>query len=476
MALAAQGEFLKKLEGILGRERLITEKEDRWCYAFDAAAAQAKHLPLAVALPQTTEEVAAIIRLATEYRVPVYPRGAGTNLSGGVIPREDGLVLSFAEMNKILELDIENLTATVQPGVVIQDLNDAVAPHGLIYPPDPGSVTTATMGGSVAESSGGLRGLKYGVTKDYVMGLEIVLADGTIFHCGGKTVKNVSGYDLVKLFCGSEGTLGIMTAITVRLIPAPEARRSMLAIFDRMEGAARTITGIIANKVIPATMEIMDKVTIRTVEAYCHAGLPQEAAAVLLLEVDGIPEVVAKEAAIVERVCRENGGQVQVAQDDAERENLWTARRAALPACARLRPTTVLEDATVPRSQIPAMLSALEKIAQKYNVTIATYGHAGDGNLHPTITCDERDKEEMARVHGAVDEIFHTAIELGGTLSGEHGIGVTKEKYMELEFGASGLDVMRRLKKALDPLGLLNPGKLVGPVAAGQGAPAAVRE
>ncbi|BCV22929.1 hypothetical protein hamaS1_29980 [Moorella sp. Hama-1] len=222
MALEAQGEFLKKLEGILGRERLITEKEDRWCYAFDAAAAQAKHLPLAVALPQTPEEVAAIMRLATEYRVPVYPRGAGTNLSGGVIPREDGLVLSFAEMNKILELDIENLTATVQPGVVIQDLNDAVAPYGLIYPPDPGSVTTATMGGSVAESSGGLRGLKYGVTKDYVMGLEVVLADGTIFHCGGKTVKNVSGYDLVKLFCGSEGTLGIMTAITVRLIPATE--------------------------------------------------------------------------------------------------------------------------------------------------------------------------------------------------------------------------------------------------------------
>ncbi|QGP91617.1 putative FAD-linked oxidoreductase [Neomoorella glycerini] len=460
----AGGDFLKELQAVLGPERLLTGTEDRWCYAFDAAAAQPKHLPLAVALPRSTEEVAGIMKLATAYRVPVYPRGSGTNLSGGVIPREDGLVISFVEMNNILELDIENLTATVQPGVVIQELNDAVAPYGLIYPPDPGSVATATMGGSVAESSGGLRGLKYGVTKDYVMGLEVVLADGTVFHCGGKTVKNVSGYDLVKLFCGSEGTLGIMTAITVRLTPAPEARRSMLAVFDRLEGAARTITGIIANKVIPATMEIMDNVTIRTVEAYCHAGLPVEAAAVLLLEVDGIPAVVEKEAAIVERVCRENGGQVRVARDDAERENLWTARRAALPACARLRPTTVLEDATVPRSKIPEMLLALERIARKYNVSIATYGHAGDGNLHPTITCDERDQEEMERVHRAVDEIFHTAIALGGTLSGEHGIGLAKQKYMELEFGASGVAVMQRLKQALDPLGILNPGKLVGPL------------
>ncbi|MDN5344523.1 MAG: glycolate oxidase [Clostridia bacterium] len=464
--MAAQEDFLRELQAILSRERLLTEPEERWCYAFDAAAAQPKHLPLAVALPQSTEEVARIMQVATRYRVPVYPRGAGTNLSGGVIPREDGLVISFVEMNKILDLDIANLTATVQPGVVIQELNDAVAPHGLIYPPDPGSVTTATMGGSVAESSGGLRGLKYGVTKDYVMGLEVVLADGTVFHCGGKTVKNVSGYDLVKLFCGSEGTLGIMTAITVRLIPAPEARRSMLAIFDRLEGAARTINGIVAHKVIPATMEIMDNVTIRTVEAYCQAGLPIEAAAVLLLEVDGIPAVVEKEAAIVEQVCRENGGRVQIARDDAERENLWTARRAALPACARLRPTTVLEDATVPRSKIPEMLLALDRIAQKYNVTVATYGHAGDGNLHPTITCDERDGAEMERVHRAVDEIFHTAIELGGTLSGEHGIGVAKQKYMELEFGASGVAVMQRIKQALDPLGILNPGKLVGPLPA----------
>jgi glycolate oxidase len=252
----------------------------------------------------------------------------------------------------------------------------------------------------------------------------------------------------------------------------------MMAIFATLDGAARTITGIIAQKVIPATMEIMDNYTIRTVEAYCHAGLPVEAAAVLLLEVDGIPEVVTKEAAIVERVCRENGGRVQVARDDGERENLWTARRAALPACARLRPTTVLEDATVPRSKIPAMLLALERIAQKYNVTIATYGHAGDGNLHPTITCDERDAAEMARVHQAVDEIFHTAIELGGTLSGEHGIGVAKQKYMELEFGAGGVAVMQRLKQALDPLGLLNPGKLAGwpAAAAPAGAAAAAKE
>ncbi|NLW07159.1 MAG: FAD-binding protein [Clostridia bacterium] len=462
--MLSQESFIKALRDLVGQERLLTATEDRWCYAFDACADQPKYLPLAVVLPRTTAEVAEIMKLASRARVPVYPRGAGTNLSGGAIPSENGLVMSLVEMNKILEIDIENLTATVQPGVIIQDLNDALLSHGLIYPPDPGSVTTATFGGSVAESSGGLRGLKYGVTKDYVMGLEVVLADGSVFKCGGKTVKNVSGYDLPKLFCGSEGTLGIITSITVRLIPSPEARRSMLAVFDTLDGAARTITGIIGNKVIPATMEIMDNVTIRAVEDYCHAGLPVNAAAVLLLEVDGIPQVVEKEAAIVEQVCRENGGQLEVARDDVEREKLWTARRSALPACARLRPTTVLEDATVPRSKIPEMIIALNEIAQKYKVQIATYGHAGDGNLHPTITCDERDKEEMERVHQAVDEIFHKAIELGGTLSGEHGIGVAKQKYMELEFGRSGMEVMRRIKQALDPLGLLNPGKIVGEI------------
>jgi glycolate oxidase len=288
-----------------------------------------------------------------------------------------------------------------------------------------------------------------------------VLADGEKFSCGGKTVKNVTGYDLVKLFTGSEGTLGVITKLVVKLIPAPEARRSMLAVFDDLDDAGKAIAGIIAAKVIPATMEIIDRTTCEAVEAYAKIGLPTTAEAILLLEVDGMPAMVEQEAQAVERVCKQFGGTVRTARNDAERNQLWAARRACLPALARKRPTTVLEDATVPRSRIPDMLRALRAIAAKHGLLMGTFGHAGDGNLHPTILCDERDAEEMTRVHAAVDEIFKVAIELGGTLSGEHGIGTAKKKYMELELGPAGVEVMRKIKAALDPHCLLNPGKLV---------------
>ncbi len=290
-------------------------------------------------------------------------------------------------MNRILEVDAENLTATVQPGVIVQTLNDAVASHGLIYPPDPGTVATATMGGTVAECSGGLRGLKYGVTKHYIMGLEVVLADGSVLRAGGKTVKNVTGYDLVKLFTGSEGTLGIITGITVKLIPAPEYRRTMMAIFDDL-----------------------DRVTVQAVEEYARIGLPTEAEAILLIEVDGIREVVEKEAAVVLEICRRQGAaSIRAAETDAERDELWAARRAAMPALAKMRPTIVMEDATVPRSNVPAMIRGLNDIARRHRLKIGTFGHAGDGNLHPAILTDVSDKEEMARVERAVDEIFALA-------------------------------------------------------------------
>ncbi|MCE5247241.1 MAG: FAD-linked oxidase C-terminal domain-containing protein [Candidatus Polarisedimenticolia bacterium] len=454
-------EIVNELKKLLGEEHVLTTPEDKACYAFDATADMPSHFPDAVLFPGSTEEIQGVMRLASRTKTPVYVRGSGTNLSGGTIPLEGGLVLSTARLNKILEVDAENLTATVQPGVVIQALNDAVAPHGLIYPPDPGTVTTATMGGSTAECSGGLRGLKYGVTKHYIMGLEIVLADGEKFRCGGKTVKNVSAYDLVKLFVGSEGTLGVITEITVKLIPAPPARKAMLAVFADMDAAAKTITGIIAAKVIPATMEILDRITIETVEEYAKVGLPTDAEAILLIEVDGLPEVVEREAEAVVAVCRGFGGDVRVAKDDAERDKVWAARRAALPALAQKSPTTVLEDATVPRSKIPEMLRALKEIAAKHGLLIGTFGHAGDGNLHPTILCDERNAEEMERVHKAVDEIFEVAVRLGGTLSGEHGIGVAKRKYLEWEFGKTGVEVLRKIKTALDPDFILNPDKIV---------------
>jgi glycolate oxidase len=457
----AKNDVIAKLVELLGSARVLTGVEDRALYAYDATADVASHLPDAVVIPLTTEEVQGIMRIASAHRVPVTVRGSGTNLSGGTIPIAGGLVVLMQRMNEILEVDAENLTATVQPGVIIQALNDAVAPHGLIYPPDPGTVATATMGGSTAECSGGLRGLKYGVTKHYIMGLELVLASGEKFRCGGKTVKNVTGYDLVKLFTGSEGTLGVITELTVKLLPAPEARRAMLATYESLDDAGKTIAGIIAAKVIPATMEIMDRATCEAVEAYAKVGLPTTAEAVILLEVDGIAAVVEQEAAAVERVCRQFNGKVKVATTDAERNQLWAARRACLPALARKRPTTVLEDATVPRSKIPEMLRELRRIAEKHQLQMGTFGHAGDGNLHPTILCDERDPAEMARVHQAVDEIFAVAVAMGGTLSGEHGIGIAKKKYLVQEFGPVGVEVMRSIKAALDPQNLLNPGKVV---------------
>ncbi|OEF95572.1 FAD-binding oxidoreductase [Desulfuribacillus alkaliarsenatis] len=453
--------LINELISAIGSDNVLYEDADLVSYSYDATPDMPSQQPDAVVTPETTEHVIEIAKIADKYNIPIYTRGAGTNLSGGTIPIDKGIVLLMVKMDKIIEVDAENLTATVEPGVIIQDLNDAVSKHGLIYPPDPGTVKTATMGGSVAENSGGLRGLKYGVTKHYIMGLEIVLADGKLVKFGGKTVKNVTAYDFVKLFTGSEGTLGIITKIIVKLIPAPETRKSMLASFKTLDDAGNAVSSIVAGKVIPATLEILDNTTINVVENYVKAGLPTDAEAVLLIEVDGIPEVVEKEAKVVEEVVKNNNGDIQIAQTDAERDKLWAARRAALPALAQVSPTTVLEDATVPRSEITAMLRELKRIAEKYDLRIGTFGHAGDGNLHPTILTDERNEEEMKRVHKAVDEIFEAALKLGGTLTGEHGIGMAKMRYLGWELGEEGLEVMRKVKEALDPKYLLNPGKMV---------------
>jgi len=457
-----KAEALNELIQVLGKENVVTELEELLSYSYDATAAMPHQKPDVFVTPRTTEQVSEIMKIANKYDLPVYPRGSATNLSGGTIPIEKGIVISMLHMNKILEIDAENLTATVQPGVIIQDLNDAANKYGLFYPPDPGTVKTATMGGSVAESSGGLRGLKYGVTKHYVMGMKLVRANGDIIKWGGKTVKNVTGYDLTALFTGSEGTLGIITEILVKLNPIPEASKAMMGVFDDIEKAGRAISAIIRNKVIPATLEILDNITIRTVENFTHAGLPVDAEAILLCEVDGYKEAVEREAALVEKILKEEGAvEVNVAKNQAEKEKIWFARRNALPALAQRKPTTVLEDATVPRSKIPEMLKAIREIAKKYDLLIGTFGHAGDGNLHPTILTDENDKEEMARVDKAVEEIFQVAVSLGGTLSGEHGIGMAKAKFLPLEFGEAGVKLLKDIKEALDPDYRLNPGKMV---------------
>lgn len=452
--------FIKDLKAIVGDQWVLTEKEDLICYGYDATPGFFK-LPDVIVQPANAEEISQVLKLANREKIAVYTRGSGTNLSAGAVPMEGGIVLFTARLNKIIEVDPIDRVAVVEPAVIVQELNVAVETLGLIYPPDPGTVTTATIGGTVAENSGGLRGLKYGVTKHYVTGVQAVLADGQIAEFGGRTVR-APGYDMAMLFTGSEGTLGIITKIVVRLVPVPAHRKSMMAIFSDLNGAGKSIADIISHKIIPATLEIMDNYTIRTVESFAKLGLPVEAEAIILAEVDGDYDTVEQDAAKMEKVLRDNGAEVKVAKSAQERDQVWAARRAALPSLAKLRPSTFCEDATVPRSKVPDMLRAVTKIAEKYKVQIGTFGHAGDGNLHPTIVTDLRDKGEMERVYKAMDEIFLTALELGGTLSGEHGIGLGKLKYMPNQFGEIGMNVMSSVKQALDPNNILNPGKLLG--------------
>lgn len=455
-------QLISELKKIVGEEHVLHSPEALYSYSYDATPGHS-YMPDAVVSPGNVQEVSAIMKLANEHKIPVYPRGSGTNLSAGTAPLKGGIVMLMLRFNKIIDLDLENLIAEVEVGVIVQDINDYVAPHGLIYPPDPGTVKTASLGGTIAENSGGLRGLKYGITKNYIQGLEVVLANGSIIHTGGKNVKDVSGYDMTKLFTGSEGTLGIVTKAYLKLVPAPEAAASMIAVFDTLEDAGNAVSGIISAKIIPATLEILDNATIRTVEDFMHVGLPVDAEAILLIEVDGNPIVVEDEKQKVLKVLKENNSrEVTLAKSPAHKEQLWTARRMALPCLAKLRPTTFVEDATVPRSKIPAFLRIVTKAAQEHNVTIGTFGHAGDGNMHPTIVCDIRDEAEMARVHAAMDDIFRGAVELGGTLSGEHGIGLGKLPWMELQHGKEGMEAMKCIKRALDPNLILNPGKLIG--------------
>jgi len=412
----------------------------------------------------TADEVAnqkACDAVAYENDVPVYPRGAASGLSGGSVPVKGGIALVITRMDKILELNTDDLYAKVEAGVIVADLINEAAKHGLVYPPDPSSMKTCTMAGAVAENAGGLRGLKYGVTSDYVIGLTAVAPDGTIFKTGAITVKSVSGYNLTQLLVGSEGTLAVITDITVKLTPVPKARKSLMALFNDIADAGNTVAAVIKSGTIPATLEIMDKMTLNAVEDFKGIGLPRDADALLLFETDGAPEPTEQEAQIIEQICREhNATEIRVAASDAERDAIWEARRAALPSLARVKPTCILEDATVPRSKVPDMIQAVVDIAKKYDVLIGTFGHAGDGNLHPTVVCDERDAEEMERVEKAIDEIFEAAIKLDGTLSGEHGIGLAKKKYLKMEFGDAGVAMMQAVKQAFDPKNILNPGKI----------------
>jgi len=450
---------IQGIRNIVGKENVAEDKETRICYSYDAT--NLRYLPDLIVYPFNREQISAILKLANEARFPVIPRGAGTGFTGGTLPVEGGVVLVLTKMNRVLQIDPENLVAVVEPGVVTYHLQQEVEKIGLFYPPDPASLKSSTIGGNVAECAGGPRAVKYGVTKDYVLGLEVVLPTGEIINTGVQTVKSVVGYDLTKLLVGSEGTLGIITKIILRLLPLPKAKRTMLAMFADIESAATTVSQIISSRIIPATLEFMDNATIRCVEDYLHMGLPVEAGALLIIEVDGAPEVLNGEVGEIQKICQANRAiETKVAKDDKEAEELWKARRAVSSAVVKLNPTKINEDVTVPRSKVANLLRQMEAISKKHNLIIVNFGHAGDGNIHVNVLIDRRKPGEEERAHVAVKEIFEATLGLGGTLSGEHGIGITKAPYLAMELGDMGVEVMKRIKQSFDPNNILNPGKI----------------
>lgn len=452
--------ILSELTNLVGPANVLTAAEDLAVYSYDGTAAL-KQRPGTVVFPRTTAHVAGIVALAREHGVPLVTRGSGTGLSGGSVPVPNSLVVCLAHMNRILHVDADNLTLRAEAGTITQKIDETAAAQGLFYPPDPGSMKISTIGGNVAENSGGLRGLKYGVTRDYVMGLEVVLADARVIRLGNACVKDVAGYSMKDLFIGSEGTLGIVTEVLLKLLPRPAARRTMLALYDRMEDAARTVSAIIAAKIIPCTLEFLDQMTIRCVEDYAKIGLPTDCAALLLMETDGHPAAVADEAAQMADIARAQGArEVRTAQNEAEATTLASARRTAFSALARMRPTTILEDVTVPRSALAEMVSFIAETAAAHRLQVGTFGHMGDGNLHPTFLTDERDQEEMHRVHLALDAIVDKTLALGGTITGEHGVGLAKKPWLKKQLGDASYSLLKELKRAWDPQNLLNPGKI----------------
>ncbi|MCA1960238.1 MAG: FAD-binding protein [Desulfomonile sp.] len=450
----------RELIDIVGTDGATDRIEDLVAYSYDASPQE--HLADIILFPASTKQVSAIMKVADREVIPVTARGSGTNLAGETVPLRGGIVMVLTRMDRILSIDPENLTATVEPGVINYDLQLAAAQVGLMYPPDPASWMVATMGGTVGTNAGGPRTVKYGVTRDYLLGLTVVLADGRVLKIGRGPLRHVAGYDLVHLICGSEGTLGIVTEITVRLIPRPAATRTLRADFDDLEDCGRAVAAIIREGIIPSALELMDQSIIGAVERANRLGLPLDVEGILLMEVDGDPESLDPITERISTVLSANRAtKVIVARDAAEAEHIWKARRGAFSAMACLRPNAITEDATVPVTQLATMIRKVNEIAERHNVQIGVLAHAGDGNLHPLILFDQRDRDEVRRVEAASAEIFREALTLGGTLSGEHGIGIEKAQYLSLEFDEVAMGVTRAIKQALDPKGILNPGKFV---------------
>ncbi|WP_320045387.1 FAD-linked oxidase C-terminal domain-containing protein [uncultured Desulfobacter sp.] len=450
----------KSLKEIVGSKGFIDAPEDLSAYSYDAFVKEA--MPELVLLPECTADVAAIMAIAHQEGIPVTARGAGTNISGASIPAHKGIVLSLTRMDQILEVSTPNRYCIVQPGVVNGDLQACLAQEGFFYPPDPGSYMASTIGGNVAQNAGGPRCLKYGVTVDYVLSMEVVLASGEVIRFGSRNVKDVTGYRLSSLFCGSEGTLGIVTEITLRVVPLPEATRTILAVYGDLDDTADTVADIIGSGILPAALELMDKTVVNAVEDSAHIGLPRHAEGLLLIEVDGAEAAVEKEMrTIVEKAKNHGAQEVIEARTAAERDDVWTARRSAYGVFARLAPDCIVEDATVPVSHVPDMIRHIRQIADRYQLRIGILAHAGDGNMHPLISTDTDNKEEWQRVEAASREIFELAMSYHGTLSGEHGIGLAKTEYLPMAIDDATQAFMTRIKQCVDPKGILNPGKFV---------------
>jgi glycolate oxidase len=445
--------------------KISTEPEDLVCYGFDASGLEAA--PTAVVWAQDVLDVVKIMNFAQASSIPLIPRGAGTGMTGGSVPSPEirrggkgAIILSIEKMNKILDIDTENLSVLVEPGVINGRLQRELQRYNLFYPPDPASMNFCTIGGNVAENAGGPRALKYGVTRDYVMGLEAVLPNGKIINTGVRTAKGVVGYDLTRLLVGSEGTLAVITKIRLRVLPMPEDVVALLVLFKDIGQAGNAVKQILSKRIIPRTLEFMDGEAVRAVEGYKPVGLPKDAEAILLIELDGHPTVITKEAEKISSLCAALDGEVIMAEDESAREKLWEARRAISPALYHLMPSKINEDIVVPRNRIPDMLKILRRLSQETGIKIVNFGHAGDGNIHVNLMVDRNNKEEYEKALKLVKEIFRMTLELGGTISGEHGVGLTKAVYISMEIPAVELDLMKKIKSVFDPMNILNPGKI----------------
>jgi len=449
-----------EFRSVVGEQWFLDTPEDLATYSYDGFLPE--FVPDAVLIPGDKHEIARIMGLANREKINIIPRGAGTNICGSSVARQGGIILAFHRMNRILEIDPESRCAVVQPGVVNGDLQKEVARYGLMYPPDPASMFVSTVGGNVALNAGGPRGVKYGVTRDYLLGLEVVLPTGEIIRTGGRTLKNVSGYDLTRLMCGSEGTLGIFTEVILRLVPLPPAKATLQAVFSNLDDAATTVSAIIGSGIVPTTLELIDRVVLDVIRDYGGARFHENAEALLLIEVDGEHILVEEQGKRIEAFCKNRGAAlVERARSPEEAEKLWKARRTAFGAVASLRPNCIVEDATVPVKRLPEIIKKIVELADRYRLKIGVLAHAGDGNLHPLIMTDLRDREEMARVDKALEDLYEAAIAMGGTLSGEHGIGIAKTRFMAMEFSETAMELMRGIKRVFDPNNILNPGSFL---------------